>query len=126
MRRSLVTILSCLAAGAMPASTALAQSSPAASSFAQLTGERGCILQAGINLDPDEYDLPAGCGRASGLVRARGIAMSPDDKQVYVVSGGTPFGGSSAVVTFQRSSSDGALSFSSCVSDSGGDGRAGS
>src|SRR4051812_44677322 len=104
MRRFAAVVLSGLMAGAMLASTALAQGSPAASSFAQLTGQRGCILQTGISLEDEESDVkPSDCAQASGLIRAHGIAMSPDGKQVYAVSGGTPFGGSSAVVTFQRS-----------------------
>ena len=47
------------------------------------------------------------------------IAVSPDDKHVYAASDTT-------IVSFSRAADTGALTFASCLSDSGDDGRLGS
>src|SRR4051794_41873007 len=88
-----------LAAGAALA-LAGAFTAPAAakldpSAFRQLSGERGCLMQIG-------YAVDHGCVRVGGLGRARGIAVSPDERFVYVVSGGSLSGGSNGVTIFQR------------------------
>jgi 6-phosphogluconolactonase (cycloisomerase 2 family) len=87
-------------------------------SFNQLTGERGCVVQVGS-------DSLESCARAPGLASANAVAVSPDQRHVYVAAGGSTTFGSNAVVTFARSPENGALQFVSCVSDSGGDGRIG-
>jgi DNA-binding beta-propeller fold protein YncE len=65
----------------------------------QLTGQNNCITSATGN----------GCGTegAAGLESAIGVAVSPDGKSVYVAAGGTEAGG--AIVSFERSTSTGAL-----------------
>ena len=106
---------------ALPAS-ALAQGS--SSSFNQLTGADGCVTQEPPL--PGDDESPEGCGRARGLLNALAVAVSPDDKHVYVASSGTDNGvGSNAVAAFSRAGDSGALTSVGCVSDSGGDGRTG-
>ena len=106
---------------ALPAS-ALAQG--ASSSFNQLTGADGCITQEPPL--PGDDEAAEGCGRARGLLNALAVAVSPDDKHVYVASSGADNGvGSNAVAAFSRASDSGALTSVGCVSDSGGDGRTG-
>ena len=101
--------------------SALAQGS--SSSFSQLAGERGCVTQ--------EPPLPfggeafEGCGDARGLLSPYAVAVSPDDKHVYVASSGAEAAGSNAIVAFSRAGDTGALTSAGCVSDSGGDGRPG-
>jgi hypothetical protein len=67
----------------------IAATAPAAhaqsSSFGQLSGEDGCIVQRGIErlasleeVFDVSSDVPEGCGRAGGLLRAQGVALSPD------------------------------------------------
>jgi DNA-binding beta-propeller fold protein YncE len=104
---------------AAPAS-ALAQGS--SSSFNQLSGEQGCVTQE----PPLPFDDEAleNCGRTRGLLRAHGVAVSPDDRHVYVTSVGNGLG-SNAVAGFSRAADTGALTSVGCVSDSGGDGRPG-
>ena len=106
---------------AVPAS-ALAQDS--SSSFSQLTGANGCVSQEPPL--PGDDEALEGCGRARGLLNALAVAVSPDDKHVYVASSGADTGtGSNAVVAFSRAGDTGALTSVGCVSDSGGDGRTG-
>ena len=64
-------------------------------------------------------------GLARGLLKAHAVAVSPDDKQVYVAASGGPGIGSNAIVTFGRAADTGALTSAGCVSDTGGDGRTG-
>jgi DNA-binding beta-propeller fold protein YncE len=105
---------------ALPAS-ALAQDS--SSSFSQLTGENGCVAQEPPL--PGGGDVLEGCGRARGLLSAFAVAVSPDDKHVYVASSGADGVGSNAITGFSRAGDTGALTSVGCVSDSGGDGRPG-
>jgi DNA-binding beta-propeller fold protein YncE len=106
---------------ALPATAAAQDSS---SSFSQLTGANGCVTQEPPL--PGDGDVVEGCGRARGLLGAFAIAVSPDDKHVYVASGGAGNGvGSNGVVAFERAGDTGALSSAGCVTDSGGDGRPG-
>src|SRR4051794_25783181 len=83
-----------LAAAALLAAPgpARAQTAP---SFAQLAGPAGCLLQTGV--DPEDLELdttPTDCGRAGGLASARTAVLSPDQKHVYVVAGGSSLSGS--------------------------------
>ena len=82
MRRLLTSLL--LLALAAPAS-ALAQGS--SSSFSQLAGERGCVAQEPPL--PFDQDPLEDCARARGLLGASAVAVSPDDRHVYVASAGT-------------------------------------
>jgi DNA-binding beta-propeller fold protein YncE len=111
------------------APAASAQDPAASGSFAQLTGEAGCLIQAGVLTD-DEEDAGEtslkGCDKGRGLFSANAILISPDGKNAYVASSGTRRYGSNAVVTFARNPDTGKLSFTECVSDDGGDGRLGS
>ena len=117
--RRLLTSLTLLGL-ALPGS-ALAQGS--SSSFSQLSGERGCVTQEPpLPFDDEPLD---GCARARGLIQARAVAVSPDDKQLYVASAGGAGSGSNAIVTFDRAGDTGALTSAGCVSDTGGDGRTG-
>ena len=118
MRRLLTSLL--LLVLAAPAS-ALAQGS--SSSFSQLAGERGCVAQEPplpFNQDPLED-----CARTRGLLGASAVAVSPDDRHVYVASSGAPGAGSDGIVAFSRAGDTGALSSVGCVTDTGGDGRPG-
>ena len=89
------------------------------SAFGQPSGERGCLMQIG-------YDVDHGCLRIGGVDRAQGIALSPDERFVYVASGGTLSRGSNGVTVFKRLPRTGALVKVGCVTATGGDGRAGS
>jgi DNA-binding beta-propeller fold protein YncE len=73
----------------------------------------------------DGSEVFEGCGRARGLLDATAVAVSPDDKHVYVASAGAEAVGSNAVAAFSRAGDTGALTSIGCVSDSGGDGRTG-
>jgi len=86
--------------------------------FTQLPGAAGCLMQI-------DYEVEHGCGRVGGLDGAQRLTLSPDDRFVYVASGGTMFGGSNGVVTFRRDPSTGALTKAGCVTATSGDGRAG-
>src|SRR5215210_6653765 len=112
---------SLLVLGLLAPGSALAQGS--SSSFSQLTGERGCFTQEPpLPFDDEPLD---GCARTPGLIRAHAVAVSPDDKQLYAASSGSPGIGSNALVTFGRAGDTGALTPAGCISDTGGDGRTG-
>jgi DNA-binding beta-propeller fold protein YncE len=72
----------------------------------QDSGTAGCISETGGD----------GCATGSGLMNGYGIAVSPNNKSVYVAAFG---GGLSA---FQRNTSTGTLTEQGCFSDSGVDG----
>ena len=118
MRRLLTSLL--LLVLAAPAS-ALAQGS--SSSFSQLAGERGCVAQEPPL--PFDQDPLEDCARTRGLLGASAVAVSPDDRHVYVTSSGAPGAGSDGIVAFARAGDTGALSSVGCVTDTGGDGRPG-
>ena len=118
MRRLLTSLL--LLGLAAPAS---APAQGASSSFSQLAGERGCVAQEPPL--PFDEDPLADCARTRGLLAASAVAVSPDDRHVYVASAGTDDAGSNGIVAFSRVGDTGALSSVGCVSDSGGDGRPG-
>jgi DNA-binding beta-propeller fold protein YncE len=89
------------------------------SAFTQLSGADGCLMQIG-------HDAEHGCLRVGGLALARSVALSPDDRYLYVASGGSLAVGSNGVVTLRRDPSSGALTWLGCVTANGGDGRVGS
>lgn len=97
----------------------------APANFAQLEGTPGCVRQPGAEAFEDE-DVPETCALASGLGDAYAAVLSPDQRFVYVVSSGGRTSGSSAITTFVRDAATGALTFTGCVSATGGDGRVGS
>lgn len=100
------------------ASLAFAPSAEAAA-FTQPAGAAGCLMQL-------DYEVDHGCGRVGGLDHAQGVAVSPDDRFVYVASGGSMFTGSNGIVWFSRDASSGALVKAGCVTATSGDGRVGS
>jgi DNA-binding beta-propeller fold protein YncE len=69
-------------------------------------GSAGCVSETGSD----------GCAVGHGLAETYGIAVSPNNRSVYVAA----FGG--GVSTFQRSTSTGMLSEQGCLSDRGDDG----
>ncbi len=110
-----------LAVGALPLVLgvgAARASAVAPTAFTQLAGEAGCVMQF-------DYDVDHGCARAGGLDEARSVTLSPDDRFVYVASGGSLAGGSNGVVVLARDAQTGALTKAGCVTANGGDGRVG-
>jgi DNA-binding beta-propeller fold protein YncE len=94
-------------------------------SFAQLTGPDGCVRALGALTFDFGGDPLAGCSTASGLGNPQALLVSPDGKQLLVAAGGGDEG-SNALVALTRAPSNGALTFASCASNDGGDGRLGS
>lgn len=94
-------------------------------SFAQLSGSDGCVRALGALAFDFGGDPLAGCDTASGLGNPQALLVAPDQRQLLVAAGGGDEG-SNALVTLSRASSTGALSFASCASNDGGDGRLGS
>jgi 6-phosphogluconolactonase (cycloisomerase 2 family) len=105
-----------------PVASAAAQATVA--SFGQLAGSDGCIRALGAVAFDFGGDPLSGCGTASGLGNPQALTLSPDQRQLLVVAGGGD-DGSNAIVTLNRAD-NGALSFASCMSNDGGDGRLGS
>ena len=91
------------------AGTAQAQSAPP--TFSPLTGDGSCVVAIGGD---------AACAQASGVSGASDVAVSPDQRQVYVAASYAD-----AIVTFTRDEA-GRLKHAGCISDDGGDGRDGS
>jgi 6-phosphogluconolactonase (cycloisomerase 2 family) len=110
-------VLPVLIAATLP-DRASAQAAPG-TAIAQLAGTDGCAMQI-------ENDLEHGCARAGGLQDAQGVTLSPDQRFVYVVSGGTLDEGTNGVVAFARDPATGALRPVGCTTANGGDGRVGS
>lgn len=103
-----------------------------ATTFSQLAGEAGCLFQplsAAEREVFDEYDggdlRKAGCGSTRAIFSANALTVSPDQRHVYVAASGGTRSGSNAIGVYARAESTGALTFTSCVSDDGGDGRPG-
>ncbi len=115
-------LIGLLAAGSLLAAAPSARADDVvSSSFAQLTGADGCMVQTGY------VATTAGCATGHGLLNAAAVTVSPDQKNVYVASSMSPEGGgSNAVLTFTRDTATGALKQAGCISDDGGDGRPGS
>ena len=72
----------------------------------------------GEGAETDSESGTAECAKVKALGGVIKIAVSPDDKHVYVAS-------DTAIVAFSRAADTGALTFAGCVSDSGDDGRPG-
>jgi 6-phosphogluconolactonase (cycloisomerase 2 family) len=72
------------------------------------------------------YEAEHDCARVGGLLRARSVALSPDERFVYVASGGSLSVGSNGVAIFSRDPAGGALTKAGCVTATAGDGRVGS
>jgi hypothetical protein len=122
--RTLIAVLGALSAAAVPA-TASAQ--PPAASFAQLSGQQGCLLSEGfVSDDSDEEDAPKDCATAKALLDPIALAAAPGGGQIAVVSAGDDISGTNGVTVLGRDAQTGALSFGSCVTDDGGAGRVGS
>jgi 6-phosphogluconolactonase (cycloisomerase 2 family) len=113
-----------LAAGVLAciAEPAAAQTAP---SFAQLTGEQGCLIPEGLPEDFD-FDLPRGCGVTPGLGNPTSLLVAPDGGQVYIVGDGNADFGTNGVSVFARDRATGALTLASCITDNGGHGPVGS
>jgi 6-phosphogluconolactonase (cycloisomerase 2 family) len=94
-------------------------------SFAQLTGSDGCVRALGALAFDFGGDPPAGCATASGLGNPQALLISPDQRQLLVAAGGGDEG-SNALVALSRAPTNGALTFATCASNDGGDGRLGS
>ena len=94
-------------------------------SFAQLTGPDGCVWAGGALTFYFGGDPRGGCSTASGLGNPQALLVSPDQRQLLVAAGGGDEG-SNALVALSRAPSTGALTFATCASNDGGDGRLGS
>jgi 6-phosphogluconolactonase (cycloisomerase 2 family) len=114
-----------LAALTLVAATPASAQSGSDLSFAQLTGSDGCVRALGALAFDFGGDPLAGCGTASGLGNPKALLIAPDGKQLLVAAGGGDEG-SNALVALTRAGSNGALTFASCASNDGGDGRLGS
>jgi 6-phosphogluconolactonase (cycloisomerase 2 family) len=124
MSRILTAMLAAAAAGALPA-TAAAQ--PSTANFAQLTGTPGCLIAEGFVADADgEVDRPPDCAATRALLDPVRLVLPPDGGQLAVIGAGDDVSGTNGATILDRDASSGALSFASCVTDDGGDGRVGS
>jgi 6-phosphogluconolactonase (cycloisomerase 2 family) len=119
--RRAVTVLAAVGL-ACSANPAAAQTAP---SFAQLTGEQGCLVPEGL---PEDFDsvLPPGCASTPALASPNSLLVSPDGAQVYVVGSGFRLFGVNGVSVFARDRGSGALTLASCVTNNGGHGPVGS
>jgi DNA-binding beta-propeller fold protein YncE len=108
-----------LAILAFPA--AAAAQDPPSSSFSQL----GCLIY-----QPSVASFEGGdkCTATPALDAPADVAVTPDGRQVAVVLGARSRSdpGTNGITIMQRDAGSGALSFASCISDDGGDGRPGS
>lgn len=111
MRPFLTALAAALLTGVTVAGPAAGQSG-----LTQLAGRDGCVAQPSV-----EGEVERTCARGTGLIGATGVAASADGRHVYVAA---PT--SDAVAILSRNPDTGALTHSGCVSDDGGDGRAGS
>src|SRR3954451_10728153 len=98
----------------LPAAAA-AQSTPPG--FAQLEGPAGCLIWT-----PVFRDEP-GCAGAAALSEAQAAVLTPDGAQLVVPASAR---GSNGIAVLQRDPQSGGMTFGSCVTDDGGDGRQGS
>jgi DNA-binding beta-propeller fold protein YncE len=105
-----------LAVAAVCAADSAAAQSFEPTAFTQLAGVSGCMMQIG-------YDVDHGCTRVGGLALARSVTLSPDERFVYVASGGTFSVGANGIAVFRRDTASGALTRAGCVTASAGDGR---
>jgi DNA-binding beta-propeller fold protein YncE len=104
----------------LPAAAA-AQDPPPPPSFAQIGGPPGCLLA------PDEVEEePVDCGQAPALAEAKAVAVTPDGAQVVVAGGNDGYEGPDGLAVLKRDPQTGGVSFASCTTDDGADGRPGS
>src|SRR4051794_32096114 len=103
MRRTALLVAALAALSLSLSAFAAVANAQTSSSFAQLAGRDGCVVQTlPASYYDDEDGLRAKCDRGHGLLQAEGVAVSPDQADVYVASAGTPHDGSNAVVAFKR------------------------
>jgi DNA-binding beta-propeller fold protein YncE len=101
----------------LPAAAA-AQTPP---SFSQLTGPPGCLIAPGFG-----EEEPVDCGEAPALAEAKEVAVTPDGAQVVVAGGNDGYEGPDGLAVLKRDPQTGGVSFASCTTDDGADGRPGS
>jgi hypothetical protein len=101
----------------LPAAAA-AQDPP---SFAQLEGAAGCLIAPG-----EIEEEPVDCGEAPALAEAKDVVLTPDGAQVVVAGGNDGYEGPDGLAVLKRDAQTGGVSFASCTTDDGADGRPGS
>ena len=104
-----------------PATASAQIGTAATSAIAQLAGTDGCVM----HFDRRRVRSWAAIAAARWLELA-GVTVSPDDRFVYAVAGGTLNDGTDGVLTFARVAGTGALRPVGCITANGGDGRVGS
>ena len=112
MIRALAVLLPLL----LPAAAA-AQTPP---SFGQIAGPPGCLIA------PDELEEDLECAPAPGLAEANDLALTPDGAQVALAGARDGYEGPDGIAVLKRDPQSGGVSFASCTTDDGGDGRPGS
>jgi DNA-binding beta-propeller fold protein YncE len=85
-----------------------------AQSFAPLAGDAGCLIS---KLSDDET-ASARCTKLDAMRDVIKLTVSPDDRNVYAAT-------DTSILAFSRAADTGGLTYVSCVSDTGDDGRAG-
>jgi DNA-binding beta-propeller fold protein YncE len=83
------------------------QRDPSTGALTQLPGSAGCVSAGGAS-----QDGPATCQTAPQITRPFGIAISPDDRYLYV----SAFGNSQHIVVLSRDTTTGALTEVQCLS----------
>jgi len=121
MSRGLPLLLALLLLAAVPAGASAG--TPPSSAFSALSGPGSC---ATVGLPTD-----IACANTDGSASTNeSVIVTPDDRQVIVITGAQETGhgeeGTNAIVTYNRDATTGALSFASCVSNTGGDDQLGS
>jgi DNA-binding beta-propeller fold protein YncE len=98
---------------------------PAAASaqtnFAQLEGPGGCLIAPG-----EELEEPVDCGESPALAEAQDMTLTPDGAQVVVAGSNDGYQGADGLAVLKRDPRTGGVTFASCTTDDGGDGRPGS
>lgn len=123
MNRRFPLLASLLVLAAVPHAAAAADAPPS-SAFSPISGPGSC---AALGL-PTQLTCPEREDYTATTTKA--VLVTPDDRQVIVVVGaqerGTGEEGTNAIITYNRDAATGALSFASCVSNTGGDDLLGS
>jgi hypothetical protein len=96
------------AASSAPQAVALFNRDTTTGALTQKSGLDGCISQNGY---PDASNTPR-CRTQASITSPLATRITPDGKYVYVL-------GSSSIVAFSRASSNGLLTFQSCVNEAG-------
>jgi DNA-binding beta-propeller fold protein YncE len=102
-----------LAAALLVAALAL-PSAASAQSFAPLAGDAGCVIS---KASTDET-ANTRCTKLDAMRDVIKLTVSPDDHTVYAAT-------DTSILAFSRAADTGGLTYVSCVSDTGDDGRAG-